>query len=529
MIHWWRYPIYKRQSQFDRTRFDPFRCHQHMGERMKFPARTVSFFWLPLILWVLGAGGCLPDSRYSPYTYDAVQAHYADSGRRVASRLEKEQTGLNHAVNRPINLKEIIEIALANNPDKMMAIARIQQAEADLMRANAAFFPAIGFYTEYMEGDAPSAYLFKKIDQRQLPPQTNFNRPGRIENWESGLTGRLNLFNGGRNLLDRMMAETGVAISRLDQQAVENSLVASAIQAYYNSLAARAFIDIARESAATVESQLRVMEVRYRAGGALKSDLLSLQVRLAEARQTLVDSENQYRIALTALSNVMGVNPEPPLRLEKAKVLPVRVPQHYLGGVAYALEHRPEMEKVRQQLVRSRMNIDRARAGYLPRVDLQGKYYMDDPDLDYETDRENWTVGVMLNWDIFTGFSTRAEELKAKAALDEMLSADRKTALSVKMDVKNAYLNAEAARARLEVAQASVAAAEESLSLVKKQYEGGSATITRYLEAELDRNRARTRAAAAYYDRDKAIADIARAVGYWARISADNSGTGGGN
>ncbi len=71
--------------------------------------------------------------------------------------------------------------------------------------------------------------------------------------------------------------------------------------------------------------------------------------------------------------------------------------------------------------------------------------------------------------------------------------------------------------------------AEESLSLVKKQYEGGSATITRYLEAELDRNRARTRSAAAYYDRDKAIADIARAVGYWARISAENSGTGGGN
>ncbi len=496
---------------------------------MKYPVRSVSFLWLPLLVGLLGPAGCFSDRHYNRYAYDAVQADYADARPSLAPLAEKEPTSQNRAVNRPVNLKEIIEIALANNPDKMMAIARIQQAEADLMRANAAFFPAIGFYTEYMEGDAPSAYLFKKIDQRQLPQQTNFNRPGRIENWESGLTGRLNLFNGGRNLLGRMMAETGVTISRLDRQVVENSLVTSSIQTYYNSLAAKAFVDIARESVVTVESQLRVMNVRYRAGGALKSDLLSLQVRLAEARQEVVDSENQYRIALTALSNVMGVAPEPPIRLREARVLPVRVPKHYLGGVAFALNHRPELKKVRQQLVRSRMNIDRTRAGYLPRLDLQGKYYMDDPDLDYETDRENWTVGVMLNWDIFTGFSTRAEELKAKAALDEMLSADRKTALSVKMDVKNAYLNAEAAKARLEVARASVAAAEESLSLVKKQYEGGSATITRYLEAELDRNRARTRAAAAYYDRDKAIADIARAVGYWARISAENSGTGGGN
>ncbi len=496
---------------------------------MKYPVRSASFLWLPLLVGLLGPAGCFSDKHYSRYAYDAVQTDYADVRCRLSPLAEKERTGRSCAVDRPVNLKEIIEIALSNNPDKMMAIARIQGAEADLMRANAAFFPTIGFYTEYMEGDAPSAYLFKKIDQRQLPQQTDFNRPGRIENWESGLTGRLNLFNGGRNLLNRMMAETGVTISRLDRQVVENSLVASAIQAYYNSLAAKAFIDIARESVVTVESQLRVMNVRYRAGGALKSDLLSLQVRLAEARQAVVDSENQYRIALTALSNVMGVSPEPPIRPREARVLPVRVPKHYLGGVAFALNHRPELKKVRRQLVRSRMNIDRARAGYLPRLDLQGKYYVDDPDLDYETDRENWTVGVMLNWDIFTGFSTRSEELKAKAALEEMLSADRKTALSVKMDVKNAYLNAEAAKARLEVVRASVAAAEESLSLVKKQYEGGSATITRYLEAELDRNRARTRAAAAYYDRDKAIADIARAVGYWARISAENSGTGGGN
>jgi outer membrane protein TolC len=320
-----------------------------------------------------------------------------------------------------------------------------------------------------------------------------------------------------------MMAETGVTISRLDRQTIENSLIASAIQAYYNSLAARAFIDIAEASVDTVESQLRVMEVRYRAGGALKSDLLSLQVRLAEAQQEVVDRKNQYQKALTALSNIMGISPEPPVRLRQEEALPVKVPKHYLGGVAFALDHRPELKKVRQQLMRSRMNVDRARAGYLPRVDLEGKYYLDDEDLDYDTDRENWTMGVMLNWDIFSGFSTRAQELKAKAALDEMLSADRETALSVQMDVKTAYLDAEAALARLEVARASVAAAEESLDLVKKQYEGGSATITRYLEAELDRNRARTRAAAAFYDRDKAIADIARAVGYWANVFANGS------
>lgn len=488
----------------------------NMDATIKRRIRSLFFFFFLLLTTALSAVGCLSDKSRHGYHYDDIQSDYKalQGSMPLAGQQPSSQP---RAVNQPLNLKEVIDIALANNPDKMMAVARISQAEADLMRANSAFFPSIGFYAEYMEGDAPSAYLFKKIDQRQLPAQTNFNQPGRIENWETGLTARLNLFNGGRDLLNRMMAETGATISQLDRRAVENSIVAAAIQAYYNSLAARAFIDIAGESVKTVESQLRVMQVRYQAGGALKSDLLSLEVRLAEAKQDVVNSQNQRQIALTALSNILGVDPEPPIRLKEERVLPVRVPKHYLGGVAFALDHRPELKKVRQQLVRSRMNIDLARAGYLPRLDLQGKYYLDDEDLNYNTDRENWTVGVMLNWDIFSGFATRSEELKAKAALDEMLSADRKTALSIKMDVKNAYLNAEAAKVRLEVARASVAAAEESLDLVKKQYEGGSATITRYLEAELDRNRARTRAAAAFYDRDKAIADIARAVGYWAK------------
>ena len=63
------------------------------------------------------------------------------------------------------------------------------------------------------------------------------------------------------------------------------------------------------------------------------------------------------------------------------------------------------------------------------------------------------------------------------------------------------------------MAQTSVARADESLSLVKKQYEGGSATITRYLEAELARNQARINSTSAFYDREKALADAARAVG----------------
>jgi outer membrane protein TolC len=101
--------------------------------------------------------------------------------------------------------------------------------------------------------------------------------------------------------------------------------------------------------------------------------------------------------------------------------------------------------------------------------------------------------------------------------LEEMLAADRKATLGVQLEVKSAFLRHAEAKARWEVSEASVAQAEESLRLVQKEYEGGSATITRYLEAELAWNRSRLRATTAFYDRQKTAAAIGRAIGYWAR------------
>ena len=105
-----------------------------------------------------------------------------------------------------LTLEKVIRIALQNNPDMGMAVARIQQSEAMLDEAMSAFWPVISVYGEYLQGNAPSAYLFKTIDQRKLPPNTDFNNPGWFENYEVGIQGRLNLFNGGRDYLRKRIS-----------------------------------------------------------------------------------------------------------------------------------------------------------------------------------------------------------------------------------------------------------------------------------------------------------------------------------
>lgn len=449
------------------------------------------------------------------YTYEGIRNEYA---RTVCdlSPLEEGKDNETCDLNQAVSLKDAIKVAMANNPDTKMAIARMKKAEAALEQADAAFYPYLGFYTEYVKADAPSSYLFKKIDERTFSPYTDFNQPGQIENYESGVNARLNLFNGGRDMLNRQMAESGIEISKLDRKSVENALIAAATAAYYDALAAKDYIKIAEESVSTVKTQLDIMNIRFSEGGALKSDVLSLEVRLAQAKENVLRSRNGLRLALTALSNILGISPERELSLKEAESQALTVPEEFSDGLTYCFEHRPELKKMREQVKQARMGLDMAKSGYLPAVNLQARYYLDDSAMAYNTDRDNWMVAVMLNWDLFTGFATRAEGKKAAAGIEEILAADRQLLLGLKMDVKNAYLRLSEAKARLDVAKASVAMAEESLSLVRKQYDGGSVPITRYLEAELDRNGAKMRAAAAYYDREKALAEIGRAIGYWA-------------
>ncbi len=476
------------------------------------PRTSVLLMLACAIPWAATCVGC---ASKDAYRYETIKIQYADMACNLGQSQAADTPPATCAVNSNLTLQNVLDIAQANNPDLLTAVARIERARAMLEKSAAPFYPQVNVYTEYLQGDAPSAYLFKTIDSRKLPPDVNFNDPGWFENYESGVTAGINLFNGGRDGLNREMAKTGLTISQLDRDGIENQIMATAIGAYYDILAAANFTAVAEESVETTRSQLRIMDVRYQAGGALKTDLLSLQVRMAETEEILVQSRNRQRLAKAALAEILGVEPDVPFGVVDAQPQAVNVPDDPLSALDYALMHRPELASIHEQLRRSKMAVDASRAGYLPQLDFMTRYYANDPDMKYSTDRDNWTAGLYLNWKIFDGFATKSDRAEALSQLQETMAADRKTLLAVKFDVKRAYLNLNEAQERLKVTTSNVRTAKETFELVKRQYEGGSADITRYLEAELAYNRSRMSETAAYFDREKARAQIARAIGHW--------------
>jgi len=414
-----------------------------------------------------------------------------------------------------LTLETAISTALENNPDIRMTRTLIKKAEASVKKTEAVFWPRVTAFSELSAGDAPSAFLFKTIDQRKLPPDINFNDPGSFTNMEVGIMAGINLYNGGQNRLKKQLAQKKLADRTALALQTENDRIAAVIQMFFTALKAREYILIARTSVQTVEEQLDMMTVRFRGGSVLKSDILSLKVRLAEAKKNMVESKNTFATTLTALATLLGHTPGHSFSLDPdpdstcVVTFPVSIDQAW----ALALEKRPELHRAKQQIDMARTAVSLAASGYRPRVDLQARWYMDSDDLSYNRSNDNYTASLNFAWNLFDGFATRAQIAEARHELERALEARKKIRMQIYQDVKQAYLQHENAQQRLLVARSSVEMAEASLHIVKKRYNGGAEPVTRYLEAELDRTRAGINKAAAFYDGKTAKIEIARAIG----------------
>lgn len=426
----------------------------------------------------------------------------------------------------PLTPADAVRIAFARNPDLAAAIARGAQAAAVRAGTGAAFLPRVSADVGFLHGDAPSAYLFKRIDARRLPARVDFNDPGSFENLEGGVGLQWNLWNGGRDVLARWSADAGADAARLGRDAAANTLAAMVLQTCFDVRAAGELLAADDAAVRTVEVQVAESRVKVEGGGALRADLLSLEVRLAEARQQRFHTETVQRLAQVALRDLLALPVDAPLVVADGRYAASLLPASVAEAVAEAYRFRPEAAAARRNVERAQLDLAAARRAYLPRLDLVSRLYADVPDaLHISTRDPNYTVAVALSIDLFDGGARGAAIRRAGAVLDEITAGDQAALQGIARDVESAWLRLSEARARSSVASQAVGAAEESLELVAVQFRGGGAPVTRYLEAESARAHARTARIRAELDVERATVDVERALG---RLTATPTQEGGG-
>lgn len=403
----------------------------------------------------------------------------------------------------PWTLERALDYALAHNPDARIAQQRIAAAQAGLEQADSAFWPQLQVQSSYTRTDNPMMAFGSILNQRSYNSALNFNDVPDMDNLNARSIVTVPLYAGGRNVAARQSARADTEAAKQDSAAIRNALGFEVSRAFYSVLKTRQFILATAAAVNSFATNLDVAQKRLEGGTLLKSDVLDIEVRLAQSREDLVRARNANRLAERALRNLLGIEDGDFSVAEAAPV--VRAPD--LGDVS----QRPELAAARERESAAQAQVRGAKSGYQPRVSAFGSL---DHDNGWVTggDGNSYTAGVILQWDLWDGFLTRAKTREARANLESAREEQRKLRLALNLEMEQARLNLDAANERLLVTRKVIEQAEESVMLTRNRFEQGLALSTQLIDAETALVDARVRRAEAESDRAIAVAALRKAL-----------------
>jgi len=381
---------------------------------------------------------------------------------------------------------------------------RIAAAQAGVEQANSALWPHLQLQSSYSHTDNPMLAFGSILNQRSYRSSLDFNKVPDLDDLNVRGVLTMPLYTGGRITAERKVARANATVAKASAEAVRNNLALEVAETFHTVLKTREFIRAAEASVRSFENNLATASNRVELGAALKTDRLDMQVRLAQAREDLVRTQNAHALSVSALRNLLGIENE---EFTVADVSPaVAAPEPRDSS------QRPEFAVVRHRQRAAEAQLRLAKATYQPRVSAFGSV---DYDYGWRTDGDgkSYNAGVMLQWDLWDGKRTRGRASEARANLDAAREEERKVRLAVQLEVEHARLHLQEASERLVVTETAIAHARESVELVRARFEQGWALSPQLIDAETALTVARVRRAEAAADQRIAIARLRKALG----------------
>jgi outer membrane protein TolC len=363
-----------------------------------------------------------------------------------------------------LTLDRCVAIALRQNPNLLAAIGTVHATQSRLGQSRAAYYPQI---------DATAAYN-KTDSSSPLSRTTGTFATGtsRYEQYSGTVSLNQNIFDFGRTSSFVDIAKFNLVASRADLLSTENATVLGVKQSYYGVLQANRNREVAAGVIQQFQLHLDQAKGFYEVGTKARIDVIKAEVDLSNAKLRLINAENALKIAWVNLNNAMGVPDAPEYSIEDSLSF-----QPYVvtleEATARAFENRPDLRSLVAQRQAAESNIGFARSGYYPSLSGSASYTKSGEDISSEQMSEGWQVGAVLTIPLFSGFLTRHQVAEAKSNLYVLKANEESLRQRILLDIRQAYLNLQAAEASIGTAELAARQARENLDLANGRYEAG--------------------------------------------------------
>ncbi|HEY0801989.1 MAG TPA: efflux transporter outer membrane subunit, partial [Steroidobacteraceae bacterium] len=316
-------------------------------------------------------------------------------------------------------LDELIAEAQRSNDDLAVAMARIEEADAQARIAGAALLPSLD-----LSADAT----------RQHPPLTGTGATaGRstFNTFNPALTASYELDFWGKNRALRTAARATAIASHFDKEIVALTVISSVATTYFQALEFRDRLEVARQNLANGQNILRGLQLEQTAGIATGLDVAQQETAVALLYAAIPPLQQQFRQTVNALAVLTGKNPES-IDVDTGTLNALTSPRVVEGLPSQLLSRRPDVAESEQQLISANADITVARAALFPSIRLTASGGYESSALASLISPANriWALSAGLTQPIFHGGALRGQVVFSNAHYAELLSAYHKTVIS---------------------------------------------------------------------------------------------------
>ena len=397
-------------------------------------------------------------------------------------------------------LDALIDAGNQANYDLKAADARLRQADARARIAHAALLPDIGVgaSNNYFNGHSSQGSYHEN-------------------DWSVLLSASYEIDFWGKNRAAFMSAAALHEASQADRAVVGLTTETSIARTYFQVVAQREKVVLAKDALSTANQVLEVVERRRASALSNPVELAQQRALVAAAEVHVKEMEQQEAEQESALAILVARMPGS-LTVGAQHLSDFTVPRVSPGLPTALLSRRPDVFSAEATLRSAHADVIQARAAFYPSVSLTGQFGLANPAVNAAVNSLAGTgpslnLGAAVLQSIFNGGRLRAARDEARGREDEMLAQYQGALLSALWDVEVALSAIEHLNQQESAQKHSLEESERALEGAQARYKAGSGDYLSVLDSQRALVAAQEQWSQYQLDRLQAAVGLCKALG----------------
>ncbi len=373
------------------------------------------------------------------------------------------------------DLDRLIERAETDGFDIQAAIARVRQADAQVLVSGAPLLPSVTGTAKQDYQRAYSKSSFKSVQSRYVDSRSS----------TAQLSASYELDLWGKLAASRASAQASALFSRYDQQTVALTTISSVATTWFSALAFQDRLAVAQRNLNDAEQILRAIRARLDVGTASELDVAQQEALVDGIRANIPNLRSNAETQINALAVLVGQLPED-IKVSPGTLNTLSLPEVAPGLPSDLLLRRPDIAASEAQLMAANANIQVARASFYPDITLTAGGGLQSAALNtlfgptsFFANAAATATQTIFNNGQFSGqFDLNA------ARYDELVADYRKTVVQAFTDVENALTQYKYTTEQEGLQRQAVATAQRAADIARAQVLAGTSDIVTALQTQ---------------------------------------------